>query len=800
MRVMRLYVRYVLLIVIACWCGRTRVTARSYTHFYDAPFLFMENCGQVTTASGGDLQPDILFTAHHGSTTIYLRTTGIDYQFIKRNTAAPGREASCASHRISLSLDGANPHPIIRKEQRSNYTEHCYLAHCPQGITGIPAYGRIVLADVYPGIDWVIYSQPKNHTETHGLEYDFVVHPGADPSKIKLRIKYADAVRITAAGGLLLKTALGEITEHAPVSWCDGKQVTTHFAQQKNGIISFAIGKYDHRKTLAIDPSVTWATYYGDTGDDVINACTTDDSGNVYIAGSTSSAAGIAAGGYQNNTAGAEEAFLVKLNSAGVRIWATYYGGINDDFGKACATDKAGHIYLAGTTSSATSGIASGGFQNAYGMGATDAFLAQFSSAGIRNWGTYYGGTNSEDGRACATDAAGNVYLAGTTASFTGIASGGFQNLYGGGSSDAFLVKFNAAGSRRWATYYGGTNEETGAACSVSSSGDVYLAGTTGSANNIASGGFQTTFGTGSNDAFLVKLDSTGARQWSTYYGSSLTTTGAACAVDSGGHIYLAGTTTAASGIASGGAQNAYSGGDDAFLVQFSNSGARNWATYLGSGGDDYGTSCATDRSGNVYVGGYTNTTSGLASGGAQNTYGGGAYDAFLAQYSVAGAQRWTTYYGGNNEDRGTSCTADRQGNIYLAGYTGSASGIAVNGFQPFFGGGNQDGFLVKMAAGYQAGIANTTGREPENVSVFPNPATGRFTIHAKLDAQDIGRPVLVTLINVAGQQVFQTVLRPASTTFSATISPDASIASGLYQVRLSGAGTQQTTTIIIRR
>src|SRR5690606_17519606 len=136
--------------------------------------------------------------------------------------------------------------------------------------------------------------------------------------------------------------------------------------------------------------------------------------------------------------------------------------------------------------------ITSGGHQNAYGGGSNDAFLVKFNTDGVRLWGTYYGGSAIDYGSSCASDGTGNVYLSGRTQSASNIASGGHQNTYGG-SSDAYLVKFNSDGVRQWATYYGGSDTDYGSSCATDGSGNVYLAGRTKSANNIASGGHQNT-------------------------------------------------------------------------------------------------------------------------------------------------------------------------------------------------------------------------------------------------------------------------------------------------------------------
>ena len=122
-------------------------------------------------------------------------------------------------------------------------------------------------------------------------------------------------------------------------------------------------------------------------------------------------------------------------------------------------------MYLTGSTSS-DSAIASGGCQNEY-AGSSDAFLVKFDSNGVRLWATYFGGPQAEGAFSCAVEANWTVYLAGETSSASGIASSGYQNTYGGGGGDAFLVKFDSNGARLWATYYGGAGNENHRSCAV---------------------------------------------------------------------------------------------------------------------------------------------------------------------------------------------------------------------------------------------------------------------------------------------------------------------------------------------
>ena len=467
------------------------LNATAYTEkLQQQSLLFIENRGQVADADGKP-RPEILFTSQNGGAKLYFTVNAIHYQFTKaehtkgydslngnRNFETflkdvPEKKAKQSTHRFTVALQGANPHPSVKKEQQSDYFENYYLPQCPNGILGVKGYQKITYENVYPGIDWVIYSNEGF------MKYDFLVHVGADRSLIKLKIIDADDVSITRSGELLMKTKLGEVKEKKPVSFdALGKKVSTGFVQNNDGSIGFNVDA-EQGIELRIDPSVVWATYYGGSGIDEGRGCTVDGGGNVYMSGYTSAGSGIASGGFQNTFGGGyHDAFLVKFSSGGARLWATYYGGTGDDYGNSCTADASGNVYMAGETGSA-SGIASGGFQNTHGGGFYDAFLVKFSGGGARQWATYYGGNDREEGYSCAVDGSGNIYMAGNTLSTAAIASGGHQNTFGGGDFDAFLVKFSSTGTRLWATYYGGSGRENGYSCSVDGSSNVYLSGRT---------------------------------------------------------------------------------------------------------------------------------------------------------------------------------------------------------------------------------------------------------------------------------------------------------------------------------
>lgn len=333
-----------------------------------------------------------------------------------------------------------------------------------------------------------------------------------------------------------------------------------------------------------------------------------------------------------------------------------------------------------------------------------------------RHWGTYYGGTRTDNGYSVAYDKFGNIYIAGSTNDTATnpliIPFSGFQNKYGGGSSDAFLAKFDSSGTRIWATYYGGNGDDRGYAVAADSSGNVYLAGITTSTDSVAiwQNGMVNSFQGGTYDGFLAKFDANGNRQWGTYFGRNFSAYPQCLAVDGSGNVYMGGYASDTAGIATVGAyQTTNAGGTyDAFLTKFNPNGLQLWGTYFGGGGNDganpVGAAVAVvgvglDAAGNIYLCGNTSSTSGIASSnGVHQSTNGGNGDGFLAKFNANGSRIWSTYYGGGQADQCHSVAADGV-KIYLSGRTQSNSAIATsNGYDNTYGGGgNSDAFLVRF-------------------------------------------------------------------------------------------------------
>ena len=531
-----------------------------------------------------------------------------------------------------------------------------------------------------------------------------------------------------------------------------------------------------------------WGTYYTGTGqvwpngEDRGSSCITDAAGNVYMVGFTSSNSDIAttgahqtvhAGGPITFGTGGYDAFLVKFNSSGVRQWATYYGGSENDKGISCALDASGNVYMIGTTSS-TSGIATAGADETT---VNDGFLVKFNSSGVRQWGTYFEGT----GNACTTDASGNIYIVGLTNSTSGIATAGAHQTVMSGSGDAFLVKFNSSGVKQWGTYFGGpytlaSGMETGLSCATDALENVYMTGHTPSTSGIATAGaHQTIYGGSSTDAFLVKFNSSGVIQWGTYYGGAGVDIGYSCATDASGNVYMAGDAQQqnlpASGISTIGAhQSAYGGGySDGFLVKFDSNGLRQWVTYYGGNSLDVSFSCATDASGNVYMSGNTQSATGIATSGAHQTTVNGA---FLVSFNSSGVRQSGTYCGGIKN----VCTTDASGNVYMTGYTQSNSGIATAGAHQTANGnsGYNDAFLLKFN-GISLGINENIN--DKLFTIYPNPALSILNINA--DYQLINQHY--TIIDGLGRVILNGKLNEFDTAINVE-----QLSKGIYYLKVS--------------
>jgi hypothetical protein len=557
----------------------------------------------------------------------------------------------------------------------------------------VPTYGAILYKGGYPGIDIKFYGTNSE------LEYDVIVAPGADPSRVLFSYGGIEDLALTADGGLEVVLGDGSIFQKKPFIYQvkgDTKvEVKGWFVLTARNTYGFRVGHYDKDRPLVIDPGLVYSTYLRGSNNDVPLAITVDSSGNMYVTGYTTSPNFPTQGPFQATNAGLKDVFVTKLAPAGSSlVYSTYLGGLADDNPTSIAVDSSGNVYIAGDTESIDFPTLSP-FQTA-NAGAADIFVARIAPAGDSLvYSTYIGGGSDDFCNAIALDSSGNLYIAGETLSSDIPVVNAFQGAKasGAGGADAYVAKLaSTGGSLLYATYLGGTALDAAFAIAVDTSGNAYVAGDTDSADFPLQSPFQGYGGDG--DAFIAKLSPTGSSLlYSTYLGGTVNEQGRGIAVDESGNMYVAGHTSSRDFPVQNAYQATHGGGVlDFFISKLTPDGASLlYSTYLGGDNIDQCFGMAVDPSGSVHVAGMTNSTNFPTAHAYQAAPAGGG-DAVVAKLGpTGGSLAYATYLGGSQLDAAFALAIDQAGSVYVAGVTASADYPTMNPYQtaaadpPFF-------------------------------------------------------------------------------------------------------------------
>jgi hypothetical protein len=382
------------------------------------------------------------------------------------------------------------------------------------------------------------------------------------------------------------------------------------------------------------------------------NSVATDANGNVYVAGQT-------LGGLDGNSMIGipDDAFLTKYDVTGAKL-GTKQAGVTGagTYGASVATDANGNVYVTGQTS--------GGLDGNMLTGTADFFLIKYDASGTRLYTRQLGAPGAHtEGQSTATDASGNVYVAGST-------KGNLDGNTLTGTTDFFLTKYDATGNKLYTRQMGVAGVDTyGESVATDASGNVYVAGYT-------HGGLDGNTLGGTTDFFLTKYDATGARLYTKQMGGPWHDTyGNSVATDANGNVYVTGRTQDQLD------GNTLTGTTDFFLAKYDATGNKLYIQHLGvAGANTDGYSVATDASGNVYVTGDTD-------GGLDGNTRTGTTDFFLTKYDAAGAKRYTRQMGvAGAYTHGYSVATDASGAVYVTGSTGGGlNGNTLTGTTDFF-------------------------------------------------------------------------------------------------------------------
>ncbi len=690
-------------------------------------FLFYQNKGQLVDMSDS-LIPEINFyTTSYPE--MYFDNNSIKYVFTRFDTVVSTVDTAS---RVDLTFLEANPfakpYPYYETQGNLNY----YLGHCPNGITDVKGYERSITPNIYPGIDLHYYSNEN------GLKYYFVVKPGADPNNIILQYSGAVSTATNGSGKLIVDAGLGTIESDAPIAYQVGLTGTVvsiipitgwsaYYASLGSDMYKFGLGTYTTALPLVIEVGKAtgtvaslytypeWGTYYGGGKDDKAEDITTDAAGNLYATGSAGNSTYptlVGQGTYSANFAGGySDAFITKFSSTYTRLFTTFYGGNDYDWGHGITYDALNNkIYICGATVSGTTfpTVALPGSANSFVdiTSSTSSFLGKgfilrFNASSLaREWATKFGGNGETPLEKIKADASGNIYVVGTA---------GFSS-------------------------YSQT-------CSPVSSGALPLCNPGGGAY-FQSVNKSANYGTNTDnyfyqDCYIGKFNSNTQLVWSTLFGGQGDDYIGNLAIDDANQkLYIIGSTKSlrvgspvCSYTANGSFPLCNSGGGyfqpdlnvtnvnntlDGFVTKFSLGGALEHSTFFGGSAEDGGHGILVDNSGNVFITGYTATNFYGNNNCSLSTNGGfpfcpassytqtfsGSYDAYITKFDNALNMGWSTFYGGVDQESaiikgGELKLALNKGNndVYVVGNTRSCTGFGLTNDPNFFyQGGHADG------------------------------------------------------------------------------------------------------------
>ena len=668
-----LWIVFILLVIFAlnanASVSRDAAKDIAKNHFSNTELCFEENLGQLVGSNGKPID-NVLFKAAAPGLKIALTTKGLTYVFaqIETNPKDKHKIKNISWAKFNMLIEGASiSKSNIVKENASRIETNYFLAHCPNGITKVKRYKKLTVKNIYPNIDWVIFINEKEE-----LKYDFVLRPGSDINNIKLIYEGAGKLNL-ANKALAFKTPLGTLQEGALYTYSketekeltctykikESKNIISDFtpgAKEKNSyIVTFEMPENGMQETVVIDPSLEWLTSYSGYsgmfyGTYIHNRdITSDDFGNTFITGFAAAdpldfLLDPGNGAYFDNTPKGGllyfDIFILKLNPAGAIIWGTLYGGTVCESPESIKTDAQGNVFITGYVSS-------------------------------KDFPTY--------------DPQGGAFYRDTL----GIVPGTYLNGYGdyvgvgtiGQGGDMFMLKFNNAGVRLWATYFGGSGhfKEFGQTLDIDNDGNVYVTGSTSSTDFpilAKTGAYNDNTLGGGQDAFLTEFDNNGVLLWSTYIGGSSTDIGYSLTIDPSDNVYIAGSGPGFPTQVRTGAYNSNSGW--VFLAEFDKGGALTWSTKFGGSAVKTATSLTSDNNGNVFMLGAAGPglNSSLikteVSSGYTQPFGGGSYNKYITKFGSTGNIAWSTYYGGSTgthnsivNDNATDLVIDNSGNLY---------------------------------------------------------------------------------------------------------------------------------------
>jgi YVTN family beta-propeller protein len=545
--------------------------------------------------------------------------------------------------------------------------------------------------------------------EVNGLEVisPFSTTPPLPSSPAQIAAA-ADLLYSTFLGGGAGEEGRGVAVDGAGSIYAAGRTSSTDFPTTPGAFDTDTGGIFLQTFIAKLNPDSTalaYATFLGGADGEEIYDLAVDEAGQAYVVGYTrSSDFPTTPGAFATTVSGVTDAFVVKLNPTGTAlVYSTYLGSTNLDFGYSIAIAGSGSAYVTGVTTGPDFPTTPGAFDTTFNgtLGERDAFVAKLNPSGSAlEYGTYLGGSNTDEGVAITVDGSGNAYVTGQTESTNfPTTPGAFQTT----PHRVFVAKLNPTGSALvYGSFLGGNGVDAVRGIAVDETGHAYVGGDTTS-NNFPTtpGAFQTTYHQGSTvtrdgDLFVVKFNPTGSGLvYGTYIGGNDHDVAFALAIDSQGRAYVTGSIYSVDFPTTPNAfQPTPPGYPDAFVAKLNAAGsALAYSSYLGGNFGEAGFAIAADQAGNAYITGSTNSTNFPTTANAFDTSYNSNQDAFVTKLATGNEPEppptptptpipahtcAPTFLGTitvGNEPRGIAIDSTRQ-RVYVANYSSDSVSV----------------------------------------------------------------------------------------------------------------------------
>ena len=368
----------------------------------------------------------------------YAQGAGYSFFFTHKGATLSFAEGKGRGHALALEFLGAKPHAKLTAQKQLSGEVNYLRGNDPaEWQQNLPTHAELLYGGLWPGIDMAVRGEGGK------LKYEFHLKPGSSVDDVRLGYRGAEGLKVGASGALLVRTSLGVLKDAAPVSYqrIGGERVPvkSRYRLTGDGSYGFAVGAYDPRYPLVIDPGLDYSTFLGGTGVDTGDSIAVRD-GRAYVTGLTQYNYPTTPGAFDRTLDGDVDAFVTKLNASGSALaYSTFLGDGDIGFGIAV---RDGRAYVTGATRSSDFPTTPGAFDRTFN-GSEDAFVTKLNVSGSAlGYPTFLGGTSFDAGRGIAVDGSGRVYVTGYTPSAEyPTTPGAFDTSFNGIDVDAFVTK-----------------------------------------------------------------------------------------------------------------------------------------------------------------------------------------------------------------------------------------------------------------------------------------------------------------------------------------------------------------------